>query len=283
MENMKTKVIYHGPVCPDGWTAAYCAWEHLGDMAEYIPMNYGEDPFSVLNGNEKELYILDFSFPRPIMMQLMERCSVICLDHHKTAQEQLLGLSGALFDLSKSGAMLAWEYWNPGKAAPDLIRYVQDRDLWQKALPHNEEIYMGLRAQAQTFERWHELATMPDFVEQMRKIGEPLYLAKKQEVNTKADTAEWHEIAGYRVPVVGNCSRYYSDICHELLLRYPDAAFSVAWRDDVRGNVRRWDFRSKGAFDVSAIAKLFGGGGHLNASGCQSMRDSFLWELDKEF
>jgi oligoribonuclease NrnB/cAMP/cGMP phosphodiesterase (DHH superfamily) len=214
------------------------------------------------------------------MLDLIEMCDeVICLDHHKSAQEALLGLNCAIFDMKKSGAMLAWEYWNPGIPAPDLIRYVQDRDLWQKALPFNEEIYMGLREQPKTFQRWRELATMPDFVAQMRTVGEPLYAKKMEEVRFKANSAEWETIAGYKVPVVAGCSRYYSDVCHELLERYPEIAFSVAWRDELDKNIRRWDFRSKGSFDVSEIAKSFGGGGHLNASGCQSAVGEFLWEI----
>jgi oligoribonuclease NrnB/cAMP/cGMP phosphodiesterase (DHH superfamily) len=241
-------------------------------------MNYGEEPWEHVDQGDR-LYIVDFSFPRATMLKLMEICSeVTCLDHHKTAKEALMGLNCAIFDMKKSGAMLAWEYWNPGVPAPDLIRYVQDRDLWHKALPHNEEIYMGLREQERTFEHWHELANMPDFVEQMHRIGEPPYREKMQEVGEKADTAEWHQIAGYEVPVVAACSRYYSDVCHELLQRYPDAAFSVAWRDDVEKDTRRWDFRSKGSFDVSAITQNFGGGGHLNSAGCQTEIGKFLWE-----
>jgi oligoribonuclease NrnB/cAMP/cGMP phosphodiesterase (DHH superfamily) len=271
---MTTIVFYHAN-CPDGWTAAYAAWTKLKDTAKYVPVNYGDKPWKYLSTGDR-VYILDFSFDRDTMIKMMKMTRVICLDHHKTAKEALLGLNCAIFDMNKSGAMLAWEYWHPNEPAPDLIRYVQDRDLWRKELPYTEEIYMGLLEQPQTFERWDELARMPYFVDEMRAIGQPLYLKKMSEVRVKADSANWYTIADYLVPVVDNCSRYYSDVCYELLIRYPQAKFSVAWRDDTVNNVRRWDFRSKGSFDVSAIAKQFGGGGHLNASGCQTPIGEFL-------
>lgn len=272
---MSIKVFYHAN-CNDGFAAAFVAWTKLKDSAEYIPVNYGDEPWQHNISTADRVYIVDFSFPRDTMIQLMKLTRVVCLDHHKTAKEALLGLNCAIFDMNKSGAMLAWEYWYPNEPAPDLIRYVQDRDLWRKELPYTEEIHLAISDQLLTFERWDELANMPNFVDEMRAIGLPLYLEKRSEVSKKADTANWYTIAGHLVPVVDNCVRYYSDVCHELLVRYPQASFSVAWRDDIINGVRRWDFRSKGSFDVSTIAKQFGGGGHLNASGCQTPIDHFL-------
>lgn len=36
---------------------------------------------------------------------------------------------------------------------------------------------------------------------------------------------------------------------------------------DLSVSRRKWSLRSKGSYDVNAIAKTFGGGGHLNAAG----------------
>ena len=269
------KVIYHGPHCPDGFTSAYCAWTILGDKAEYIPLDYS-DPVPKINAGD-EVYILDFSFQREVMIAIEKiALKVVCLDHHKTAQENLLGLNFALFDMNKSGATLAWEYWHPNEPVPDLIKYVEDRDLWRHKLPLTEEVYMGLREQERTFENWHRLAQMPDFVNFTSQIGEPLLIAKKKEIEAIAATAEWHEIAGYKVPVASKCARYYSDVCSLLCKKHQEAKFAVAWQD--QKGVRKWSFRSIGEFDVSAIARKFGGGGHQNASGCSTPLDKFLWE-----
>ena len=70
-----------------------------------------------------EVYILDFSYPRQVMESLLsQHVKVIALDHHKTAQEALLGLRGALFDMNRSGAMISWEYFHPEREIPDLFR-----------------------------------------------------------------------------------------------------------------------------------------------------------------
>ena len=39
---MKPLVIYHAH-CTDGFGAAFAAWMKLGDDAEYVPMQYGQD------------------------------------------------------------------------------------------------------------------------------------------------------------------------------------------------------------------------------------------------
>ena len=268
------KIIYHGPWCPDGFTSAYCAWTVFREDAEYIPVDYS-DPIPQFNPGD-EVYILDFSFPRETMIAIEKIASkVVCLDHHKTAQENLLGLTFALFDMNKSGAVLSWEYWHSDKPIPDLIRYVEDRDLWRHNLPLTEEVYMGLREQERTFENWHRLAQMPDFVNFTSHIGKPLLIAKKKEVKAIAETAEWFVIAGFKVPVVAECNRYYSDVCNLLCKEFPEAPFAVAWRN--QNGVRKWDFRSIGDFDVSAIARQFGGGGHKNAAGCSTSLGDHLW------
>ena len=52
----------------------------------------------------------------------------------------------AEFDMSRSGAQIAWEYFE-NKPAPPLVSYVQDRDLWKWELQDsqavNEAIYVG--------------------------------------------------------------------------------------------------------------------------------------------
>ena len=99
---MKPLVIYHNS-CADGFGAAFAAWLKLGDEAEYVPMQYGkidfdfEGGFFNLGGHEadnpctfvagREVYILDFSFPRPIMDAIFSNAKrVVWLDHHASSR-----------------------------------------------------------------------------------------------------------------------------------------------------------------------------------------------------
>ena len=121
-------VIYHHN-CPDGFGAAYAAWLKFADRATYIPARYGDpSPEMPLNST---VYILDFSYPRDTVVGLSKHHELTLLDHHKTAQQSLTGLPGCVFDLSASGAALAWQHFHPGRPMPLLLAYVQDRDLWQ--------------------------------------------------------------------------------------------------------------------------------------------------------
>ena len=151
----KIYTLYHNN-CPDGFGSALAAYLKFGDKSEYIGVKHQQDPPEMEPGSE--VYILDFSYPRQVMEALLEHhVKVITLDHHKTAQEALLGLRGALFDMNRSGAMISWEYFHPERSIPDLFRYIQDRDLWQWKLEGTGEIAAGLQLLPQEFALWIDL------------------------------------------------------------------------------------------------------------------------------
>ncbi len=84
-------------------------------------------------GKETDVYILDFSYSRDILETVHKRklISLLLFDHHKTAQADLADLNYAQFNMDKIGAVLAWEYFHPGKGTPMLLRLVKDGDLWK--------------------------------------------------------------------------------------------------------------------------------------------------------
>ena len=150
-------VLYHAS-CADGFGAAYAAWKKLGSQAKYIPVSYHE--YLPDMRENSEVYILDLSYPRDVLIDLNARMKkVIVLDHHKTAQENLRGLVFAKFDMEKSGAVLAWEYFHPDKEVPILLEYVQDRDLWQWNLLNSQEVNDLIWSYDRTFEEWQKLAS----------------------------------------------------------------------------------------------------------------------------
>lgn len=93
---MKPLVIYHAN-CTDGFGAAFVAWLKFGDDAEYLPMEYGATYNFDLSGvvinhvgheiNGREVFILDFSFPREVMDDIFAHAKrVVWLDHHATSR-----------------------------------------------------------------------------------------------------------------------------------------------------------------------------------------------------
>ena len=108
-------VLYHKN-CMDGKGAAYAAWKKFGESAKYIEVNYGEPVPEMTDASE--IYILDFSYPKDVLYKMAETAKVVVLDHHKTAQADLEGVEFAKFDMTKSGAVLAWEYFHPNSPTP---------------------------------------------------------------------------------------------------------------------------------------------------------------------
>jgi uncharacterized protein len=270
----KIYTLYHDN-CPDGFGSALAAYLKFGDRAEYIGVKHQQDPPEMESGSE--VYILDFSYPRQVMEELLQQhVRVITLDHHKTAQEALLGLRGALFDMNRSGAMISWEYFHPEREIPDLFRYIQDRDLWQWKLADTAKIGAGLQLLPQEFEVWSELLT-PEGLKQLQKDGATILRYQTKEIKGmlkhvyldslppyQASTGEW--ITSSKIPLI-NCSNYdiVSELCHKMLEEYPDYPFVASW---LRGKTSiSYSLRSQPDFDCSEIAKRYGGGGHKNSAG----------------
>lgn len=268
---MSTKVLFHSNDgkrhCPDGFAAAWAAWLVFDETAEYIPCVYQKPcPVDVKGDN---VYILDFSYPRDVLERMHEETEhMIVLDHHKTAQEALDGLSFARFDMNLSGAQMAWEFFHPDRPMPELIRYVADRDLWKRAMWYTEEVHLALSSFPQDFEVWDTLARLPNYADFMSRIGDPLYQKHLVEVRELAASADWQHFAGFKVlQTVTNRYSLVSDALNLICREHPETPFAVnGWQGD-DGKVK-FDLRSVGDFDVSAIAKELGGGGHRNAAGC---------------
>jgi hypothetical protein len=78
---MRNIVIYHNN-CYDGVAAAWAVHQKISD-ATFIPMNYSDPPPNV---KDKAVYVVDFSFKRPVLEQMLNDAEYITiLDHHKTA------------------------------------------------------------------------------------------------------------------------------------------------------------------------------------------------------
>ena len=135
--NEPVHVIYHDN-CMDGFGAAWAVYRHYQDVkditgrgvrAMYHPTQHGDPvPDTTPDG---QVYILDFSFSKEQMLELLDRHDgrVVLLDHHKTAHAELRGVENCIFDMNKSGASMAWEYFQnqSGNEMPQLIRYIEDR------------------------------------------------------------------------------------------------------------------------------------------------------------
>ena len=107
-------IIYHAD-CTDGFGSAYSAWRLLGNRSEYHACKHGTQPPDVTG---KNVVILDFSFDNATTKKMIEEAnSLLVIDHHKSAMVELHDIANTYFDMTKSGSILAWEFFHPGKGA----------------------------------------------------------------------------------------------------------------------------------------------------------------------
>ena len=298
---MKPLVIYHAN-CTDGFGAAFAAWKKLSDEAEYMPQNYGEASPDMWaeKCRDRDVYILDFSFPKLVMDHIFKAANrVVWRDHHKTAfemwcgkyergmQHDQIGDIGSceidiFLDDNKSGALLAWEYFHPDTEVPMLIKHIDDRDRWQFKLDGSKELHAALASyRPWSFKRWNQLYEAEAWTYGMLKAeGAAILRAQDQTVqqivgharksyieHPRGGDNDWVFVTGLAV----NSPVHQSEVGHELANK--SGTFGLAWYLDEDGDVR-CSFRSNGDYDVSAIAKVFGGGGHRNAAGCTVSLDT---------
>lgn len=262
-------VIYHAH-CLDGYGSAYSAYVHFILQkqidVEFYPAVHGE-PAPEVKG--KVVYLVDFAYKRAVMKALCEQAEqVIVLDHHVSAMEDLKGLDSELdnvtlhWDMNRSGAMMAWEYFH-SEPAPLLIRYIQDRDLWRWEFPESQDLNAGLMSKPFSFEFWHTVVTNNEIFERLIMDGKAINRYRNQLIVQHQKNTVMTDIAGYQVPVV-NCPRaIVSELLGEIAKGHPFAAGYVD-----RGNQRAWSLRSTElGLNVAEIASLFGGGGHPRAAG----------------
>ncbi len=251
--NPPSTVLYHAE-CADGFGAAWAIWKQYPD-ARFIPVKHGNPPPPDLK--DQRVVIVDFSYSRPILETMAaETNDLLILDHHITAEQSLAGLPYAYFDLKKSGAVLGWE-WAHGTSAPWLLQYIQDKDLWNWALPGSREINAAVASYPFDFHRWNHF-NQPDLEQEGRAI-----LRYEQELVGKlAAQAMMVEFRNAVIPAVQSAI-LTSQIGERLSADHP---FCLIWHD--RDNRRYFSMRSReDGTDVGSIAASFGGGGHTHAAG----------------
>lgn len=253
-------ILYHFP-CQDGFGAAYAAWKKFGDTATYKGVSYGK-PLPEMP-DASEVYIVDFSYPKDVLVELAKKCKVVVLDHHVTAKEQLAGLDFATFDMNRSGAGIAWDYFHPNTSRPWLINYIEDRDLWKHKLPQTHEIAAAVASYPMDFNLWDKFEQ-----ELLTNEGSAILRFKNilsEEMARNVRLMKFLEFEN--VPVVNASGSLISDVGEVLRQKYPTSPFCAIYYDTKDGK-RKWSLRSTDAQDdVAVVAGRFGGGGHRNAAG----------------
>lgn len=260
--------IYHGN-CADGFSAAWAVWRKHPEASFHAGV-YGQ-PAPDCTG--KDVYLVDFSYKGNELQRIIDQAqSVTIIDHHKTAQAEIQPLLDAgkingIFDMTKSGAVLTWEWFHPNKEVPQFLKHVQDRDLWKFEIEGSREISSYIFSFEYDFNNWdileHNLGNRNGW-QRCFQQGEAIERKHFKDIAELIEVVKRPmKIGGHNVQVLNLPYTMASDACHAQANE--GQVFGASYYDTATSRV--FSLRSIGDFDVSAIAKQYGGGGHKNAAG----------------
>jgi len=248
------------------------------DDVDFYPGFYGEDPPDV---SGRHVIIVDFSYKEPIMRDIIEKAkSVIVLDHHASAERDLSRILSdtIIFDMTRSGAGMAWDYFHPGVPRPPLVQHIQDRDLWKFEIDGTREAFATIASYEYTFENWDKLADMTPY----RMVSEGVGIRRNKTKEIKeiiSSSSRFMDIAGSMVQVVNIPHTMGSEACDIICNKNKNLPFSAYYYDTKKSRIFGLRSLKEGGADVSFIAGLYGGGGHKNAAGFSVPRDHHLAKL----
>lgn len=263
----KPLCIYHHN-CADGFCAAWIFKRYADREFDFHPGVYQDAPPDVTG---RDVYLVDFSYKRAVVEQIAMKASrVVLIDHHKTAIEDLAPLIEskrieALTSLDHSGAMLAWKWFHSNfDSPPQLVKHIEDRDLWRFNLPFTREIQANVFSYPYTFSAWDEL--MAADTKSLVLAGTAIERKHHKDIAELVTVLRREmSIGGIVVPVASLPYTLTSDAGHLMATEHPSKIGACYW-DTPQGRVFSLRSTDDGP-DVSEIAKLYGGGGHAHASG----------------
>ena len=258
-------VIYHAH-CQDGFGSAFAAYKKLGDTATYIPCSDRAVPPE--GPTEKEIYILDFSYPKEVLLELEKTNKrLVIIDHHLSAQEAVMSVREHVFSLEHSGAYLAWEYF-VGDKPPHLFMLLEVIDLKKDTSTDVNDLITYILSKPYTFEAYEQLlhdCNDDGRLASIRVLGRAQHDYLELLISSLIDEPDFVVFEGYTVPCV-NLSLPINEksiALSELYTKYPPFAMSYRFDD---GFVKV-SLRGNGEVDLTTLAEKYGGGGHRNSSG----------------
>ncbi len=264
---MKTIVYYHAD-CPDGLTAAWVLSKVMPD-ATFVAARFDAPP-EVPPGYDRVIFA-DVAYGPEFLDSVPGE--VVVLDHHRGTWERLEGSRHReRMRMDMSGAGLAYDYteghhWHGGLhtilLARLVVKYAQDRDLWQWQLSRSHEVAAYVDARVDLSDRERGFADLDDLATLLACDFDGVIQCGAAVIAFREKMVA--EAAKRSVVVDG-----VAFVCCDPLVRNDVAdalgrdRLTVAWNLGADGMVR-CSVRGPGARE---FAMRFGGNGHDLAAGC---------------
>lgn len=292
--------LYHDD-CFDGLGAAWALFKRFPD-ATFINVKHSDPPPPDLEG--KIVYLVDFCYFISDLLEIARVAEEVHIfDHHKDKEPEIEKFVdtmrvmdfdpakfNAVFDRSRSGALITWQQLHPNLHVPKIILHISDRDLWLFQFENTATVMAGLGAHQLDLLVWDRIfhwdpsyqQTDPDhphnrmmFV--LENDGHVITRKQTNDVKRLIDLTRREVTLGdHTVPLV-NLPRTLLSEALDVLNK--EAPFAAGYFDSK--DYREYSLRScaHNGIDVIPIAKLYGGGGHPNAAGFRVPRDHPLAQI----
>lgn len=284
---MKTAVIYHSN-CYDGLTAAWCAWRKFRQTAQYFSAGFYDKALPEFL-EPTHIYVLDFSYPvETFELWLSQGHSITILDHHASAIQKLQPFFDAnkhnrnleaVFDNERSGAGIAFNYFNHGRPFPRLVELVQDRDLWRFNFGNiSRHLYSYMQFRIEFSDPLEKLFEVLDMIHESLEQPTKSPIMEKGEVLSESyykfcrnfadnrimvKVPGWHN--GLEFPVLTTNKMFGADTCSYLLKSFDYKVAGYFFLE--KPNLWNWGMRGSGPYHVADLCTRYGGGGHIHAAG----------------
>lgn len=280
MNNLKEfdVIVYHDN-CIDGFAAAGIA-HHYSAKRIMIPGDYS-DPVDPEMCRDHNVVFVDYSPSISNLNDILKVAkNVTVIDHHVTAHKVLGDVRHPKFnfyyDVSLSGAQLAWKYF-VGTIEPMLISLIGDRDLWTKKYPGTDFVNLAMRVDGYDLKNISEHMTylivneIDDTIDaatwRLAKAGKKYDKVREMYVDAIVSISFNARLDDDTPVLKASCPPLLtSDVGSILATKSPSG---VAWLtyETSTGTSNSLRVSATSEYDASAYASTHGGGGHVKASG----------------
>ena len=290
MEKLKNVIcIYHSSdldgICSrDIVKYAYKNKKGYSPNVNCIGWTYGDaipDQLQSIDPNTTTIVICDISLDSPTMMSLStmfreQGLEVIWIDHHKTAIETAKALKYNDFEgfreVGTAACELTYNYFFPFNEVPAVVKVLAAYDVWDKSTYDWETIVLpfqyGMRTCTEIPEEFLNRTSM--FPGEFLDMGRGIIKYNEQRYKNICENAFEMIIDGHKAICLNSqdfssntFDSIYDENKHDLMLNFAFRPTHNPGELIVRCSL----YTTNEDFNVGNLAKLFGGGGHVQAAG----------------
>lgn len=276
-------VLYHKQ-CLDGTASAASLYKKDPNMNFFSLSNsYSKEEIKdLLFLQNQNIYLLDIVLKKQdLEILLNNKNHVIVIDHHISNYEDIEYFKKysnfeCIFDINHSASYLSWNYMH--NVMPELILFVEDRDLWKKKYPETNAIchylFTKVLDKPQEFLKYIYIPIQEIY---QKGIIYQEYIQFHINQILQQIKPIWIEFGGifkkFKIPTL-NSNLYISELGEELAKQYNGISCIFSISEDIV----KLSFRSIESTKITAkeVAEYFGGGGHKHAAGAKITLKKFL-------